>query len=262
MVSSRSRLAAFRQTPPSFDNAADAGLAWGDVVARHLALLDVHSAIRAAYAADADPIAHFGLPMASQDYGNVSVVRAQRAVFQQWKADVPWARARQVVVAKGGDVAKEDGMYPDLATTPQIAPGSTMDVRFAGPQVQSLLVGPGTPGRLYALQTWWTAAETARLLTSDDLDATWRPFGGGLPVDPACVRNVNLDDATADALYASTCRGLDRWDGSRCAQVSSLATLSVAVAYGKPSALLAVAPGPRSDVVVMRSDDGGQVSHQ
>jgi hypothetical protein len=76
-------LAATRQTPPSFDNAADAGLAWGDVVKRHLDLLDANPSIKAAYAADADPVSHFGLPMGSQDYGNVFVVRCQRAVFQQ-----------------------------------------------------------------------------------------------------------------------------------------------------------------------------------
>lgn len=38
--------------------------------------------------ADSDPILHFGLPMSYKDYGNVFVLRAQRAVFQQWKVDV------------------------------------------------------------------------------------------------------------------------------------------------------------------------------
>jgi hypothetical protein len=39
-------------------------------------------------------------------------LRLQRAVIQQWKENVPWARAGDVVVANGGDVGKEAGMYP------------------------------------------------------------------------------------------------------------------------------------------------------
>lgn len=252
-----------RQTPPSFDNAADAGLAWDAVVARHLALLDALPAIQAAYRADADPIAHFGLPMGWKDYGAVVVVRCQRAVFQLWKVGEPWARSGQVVVANGGDVAKEAGLYPDLAILPQIAPG-TPAVASAAPQVRTLLVGPGTPGRLYALQTSSVGgSEAARLLTSDDLGATWHPFSGGLPpVAASCLRNVNLDYTTPDAIYASTCRGLYRWDGGRWILVSPLQTMSVAIAYGKATALLAVAPdpspAPTGSIHAVRSDDGGQ----
>ena len=35
------------------------------------------------------------------------VIRTQKAVFQQWKEDVPWAKAGEVTIANGVDVAKE-----------------------------------------------------------------------------------------------------------------------------------------------------------
>jgi len=111
-----------RQTPPSFDNSPDSGLTWDRVVQRHLGLLDSNSTIKASYMADSNPILHYGLPMSYKDYGNVFVVRAQRAVFQQWKEDVPWAKAGEVVVANGGDVAKEAGVLPAQAVTPEASP--------------------------------------------------------------------------------------------------------------------------------------------
>ena len=46
----------------------------------------------------------------------------QRAVIQQWKVDVPWARAGETTVANGGDVAKEAGLLPQDATQPQRSP--------------------------------------------------------------------------------------------------------------------------------------------
>lgn len=139
-----------RQTPPSFDNSPDAGLSWSAVVKRHLGLLDSNSAIKAKFLADNDPVLHYGLPMSYKDYGNVFVVRAQRAVFQQWKTEVPWAKAGEVVVANGGDVAKEAGMYPEWAIVPepgngQAAIGWTILVQGDLPPGYS---GQLTPGRL------------------------------------------------------------------------------------------------------------------
>lgn len=106
------QLQAKYQTPPSADNGADAGKGWAQIVARHQAELDAAPAIKARYFADSDPIAHFGLPQAVADEGNVVVARCQRAVFQQWKVDEPWARAGQVTLANGGDVAKALGILP------------------------------------------------------------------------------------------------------------------------------------------------------
>jgi hypothetical protein len=103
-----------RQTPPprAF---ADGGLAWDAVVANHLAVLDQFPAIKAAYfAVVGDPIQANGLPVSDvTDMGNHLAVRAQRVVYQQWKQDVPWARAGQVTVALGGDITKEMGVLPD-----------------------------------------------------------------------------------------------------------------------------------------------------
>lgn len=118
-------LLAVRQVPPPFDTSPDSGLTFGQVRARHLALLDISPAIRAAYEADADPLAHFGLPMSSADLGNVVVVRAQRAALQEWRIDTPWARAGQVTIANGGDIAKEAGLVPTDAANPEPTPAIT-----------------------------------------------------------------------------------------------------------------------------------------
>ena len=50
------------------------------------------------------------------------VVRCQRAVFQHWKVDMPWARAGQVVISNGGDVAKEARLIPQEVIVPQPQP--------------------------------------------------------------------------------------------------------------------------------------------
>ncbi len=50
------------------------------------------------------------------------MIRTQRAVFQQWKEDVPWAAAGQVTIANSGDIAKELGLFPAEALIPQPAP--------------------------------------------------------------------------------------------------------------------------------------------
>jgi len=107
-----------RSVPRSLDWVADQGQSWDQVVSNHLALLDQNQTIRRQYLSGADPVLLNGLPMSLQDFGTVIVLRAQRQVLQQWKVDVPWARAGQVVVANGGDVAKEAGLLPPTATVP------------------------------------------------------------------------------------------------------------------------------------------------
>ena len=37
--------------------------------------------------------------------GNHYAIRTQKTVFQQWKEDVPWAKAGEVTLANGGDIA-------------------------------------------------------------------------------------------------------------------------------------------------------------
>lgn len=118
-------LQVFRQTPPPFDTAPDTGLSWNEVTRRHWAFLDTNRAIKARYWADTAPLDHFGLPMSYADEGNSFVVRAQRAIFQYWKEDVPWARQGQVSIANGGDLAKETGLFPPAAITPEPPPGTS-----------------------------------------------------------------------------------------------------------------------------------------
>jgi N-acetylmuramoyl-L-alanine amidase len=111
-----------RQTPPprAFD---DAGKPWADVVRNHLAVLDGYPALRAKYmGVVGDPIEVNGLPQSDVvDVGNALVVRCQRVVLQQWKVDVPWAKAGEVTVALGGDIAKEAGVLPDRAPLAAVA---------------------------------------------------------------------------------------------------------------------------------------------
>jgi hypothetical protein len=124
-------LLAVRQTPAIADWSGDVGLPFAQVTARHLALLSANPAIAAAYFAESDPINRNGLPMAPiQDMGGVLVLRAQRKIFQQWLMDTPFARAGQVLVANGGDVGKEAGLYPPAATVPQ--PPATVPLSVVG----------------------------------------------------------------------------------------------------------------------------------
>jgi len=129
-------------------------------------------------------------------------------------------------------------------------------------QVETLLVEPGEPGRLYALMKdssgplWAFPASNVRLMISDDYAVMWAPFPGGLPVPAACMVNVNLDYAATDALYASTCQGLYVWDvnGKTWVKRSDRLTDAVAVAFGQPNTVWAAAHGDG----VIRSTDGGR----
>lgn len=129
-------------------------------------------------------------------------------------------------------------------------------------EVETLLVAPGEPGRLCALMKdgsgplWAFPASNVRLMISDDFAKSWAPFPGGLPVPAACMVNVNLDYATPDALYASTCQGLYVWDrdGNTWAKRSDRLTDAVAVAFGQPNNVWADAHGDG----VIRSTDGGR----
>jgi hypothetical protein len=134
-----------RNVPKSQDWSIDTGKDWPTIVQNHQKLLDPYPAIRSAYFAAADPVTQFGLPMGVQEFSNVIVVRAQRTVLQQWKVDVPWARAGQVVLANGGDVAKEAGILPAEAIAPQpftYRPSTLPTVSLAAPTAPSPTPAP------------------------------------------------------------------------------------------------------------------------
>lgn len=158
---------------------------------------------------------------------------------------------------------------PSLVPTPVTAAPATRSTQTTvlptvpseGWDTNSLLVGPGKPGRLYALQgdrdaRYFTSAKR-RLLQSDDVGDTWRPFAGGLPVAPDCMVNLDLDYATVDALYASTCHGLYRWSGDKWTLVSAQETRQVAIVYGRPQEIWA-SVSPQKAAAVLHSSDGGK----
>jgi hypothetical protein len=116
-------LEVYRQTPRPADTAPDTGLPWEKVVERHLAFLDhVPAPLRERFLEDPRWLEHHGLPVATAEYPHSVVVRAQRATFQYWKETMPWARQGEVTVANAGDLAKEAGVWPWLAVTPENAP--------------------------------------------------------------------------------------------------------------------------------------------
>jgi hypothetical protein len=117
-------LEAVRQTPRPLPGDFDAGKEWPAVVSTRLALLDANPAIRSKYySVVGDAVTMNGLPTSRvTDMGNNLTLRAQRVVFQQWKENVPWARAGEVTVALGGSIAAEAGILPQDALAAQDAP--------------------------------------------------------------------------------------------------------------------------------------------
>ena len=115
-------LLTYRQTPKPFDTKPDTGLSWEKVVARHLAFLDKNPAIKERFLSNPAWLQQYGLPVAYADAGNSFVIRAQRATFQYWKEDVPWAKKGGITVANGGDLAKEAYLWPLEASIPQPPP--------------------------------------------------------------------------------------------------------------------------------------------
>ena len=96
-----------KQLPPCFLFVDPVGEE-ADIKMRRLALLDANPAIRERYYSAPNPLWQYGLPTSKvEDYGNVFVIRTQKAVFQQWKEDVPWAKAGEVTIANGVDIAME-----------------------------------------------------------------------------------------------------------------------------------------------------------
>lgn len=113
----------YRSTPRPLPPDFDAGLSWAEIVQKRLALLNARPAIRARYFAVPDPLRLYGLPTSPvEDMGNHYAIRLQRAVIQEWKVDVPWARRGETTVANGGDLAKEAGLFPTAAIQPELSP--------------------------------------------------------------------------------------------------------------------------------------------
>jgi hypothetical protein len=117
------RLEEVRQVPTQLPDGWDGAIPFAEVVVKRQGLLEERPALRNAYFAASDPITFFGLPTSEvTDMGNHYAIRLQRAVLQEWKEEVPWARAGQVTIANGGDIAKELGNLPTAALIPEPLP--------------------------------------------------------------------------------------------------------------------------------------------
>ncbi len=248
-----------RQTPYPLTDFDPPSASPAEVTENRLALLDENPDIRTRYFAMPDSLTTFGLPTSRvTDMGNHVAIRTQRAVFQQWTEQVPWAAQGEVTIANGGDIAKELGWLPASALKAEAPPAPVSEEPTTTWEVRTLLVGPGEPGPLYALQS--QKPSSYRLMLSDDFGVTWQPFAGGLPVAESCLHNVNLDYATADHLYLSSCAGLYRWNGSQWKLISPQVTTMVSIQYPDAQQIWAISAADEGERVIY-SDDGAQTWH-
>ena len=84
-------------------------------------LVDNDAAIRDVFFAESDWGGFYGLPVGWSADATVSVLRTERAVFQHWKIDTPWAAAGVVTIVNSGSIAATGGLIPAPATT--LVPG-------------------------------------------------------------------------------------------------------------------------------------------
>jgi hypothetical protein len=195
-----------RQTPPPADWSGDAGLPFAQVQARHLALLNANPAIAAAYNSEPDTINRNGLPMAPiQDMGGVLVLRAQRKIFQQWLVETPFARAGQVLVANGGDVGKEAGLYPQAAITPA-APASVVLSAVGG-------VPPGPPAPVSTTPIAATATPLVNLPPPGGTPVQFVSVMGARPGGTASVTVQTSPNAVCAIIYSAPMSGLSTAPG-------------------------------------------------
>ena len=107
------------QLPPSFDvisDYVDPTLVWGEIQRRRLALLDANPAIKKKYYSAPDPLLLYGLPTSRvEDYGNVFVLRTQRAVFRQWKKEVSVMYQWQMYVGSTTHTVNAEGVSGAMA---------------------------------------------------------------------------------------------------------------------------------------------------
>lgn len=186
-----------RPLPPEFD----AGHDWATIVRERTALLDARPAIRRRYLAVPDPILMYGLPTSRvEDMGNHYAVRLQRAVIQEWKVDVPWARAGETTVANGGDILKEAGLIPAEATwSGGAAPTAGGDARLV---VESATVH-ASPGGPIVASIFRNAQVELTGQTTDDWVGVrlWNALAGWLPRQAVSIDPYPTQDTAPGTRY-------------------------------------------------------------
>lgn len=189
-----------RQVPLHQSLPADDDAPWDRVVGNHLAILDANAHIRAEFLATPNWLDRLGLPIAYHDYGAVRVLRAQRAVLQQWTSDVPWAAAGEVIFGNSGDLAREAGLFSADVLAP-IAPRPPDDLTGV------VRVEPNNPaqGETLALEVATGHFGVALLVSGRSLPlvcaaGAWRALdglGATAQTGPRGLR-VAIGDGTAD----------------------------------------------------------------
>src|SRR5690606_23074970 len=114
----------------------DGDRSFNEIVERRQELLATRPALRNAYFAVSNPLTFFGLPTSNVvDMGNHYAIRLQRSVLQEWKEDVPWAKAGQVTAVNGGEIAAALGLIPATALVSEV--GGIGDESLVAPFVSS-----------------------------------------------------------------------------------------------------------------------------
>ena len=213
--------------------------------------------------------------MGYEDLGDVRVLRAQRAVFQQWMIDVPWASAGEVVIANGGDIAKELGLVPADAgaphradETPAVVPEATPDAKAGRISFDSNRDGNW---EIYVMNPDGT--DQTRLTSTDAGEAftSWSPDGSRITFARRRAGNWDIWVMNADGTSQTQLTnhpgtdGKPRWspDGSKIAFESSRSgTFQICVMNvdGTDQTCFASTGGlPSTDQMASWSPDGGKI---
>jgi sortase (surface protein transpeptidase) len=106
--------------PAPFDVHEEAGLSFDAIKERRLHFLDGNAAVKQRFLSERNWQDLYGLPVSFDESDQAWTLRTQRSVFQYWKVDEPWARKGTVTIADGGDMAKQAGLLPQDALSPEI----------------------------------------------------------------------------------------------------------------------------------------------
>ena len=96
----------------------DDGQPFSVVRDNHLRLLDRNEAMKARWFENPNWLNAYGLPVAYQERPGLNVLRAQRAVIQQWTMPTSFTSIGGIVISNGGDHFKQAGLIPAAARVP------------------------------------------------------------------------------------------------------------------------------------------------